>query len=194
MKKTTYILAAMAVLLAVFASACGGAPSAPTAAPAPTQAPPPAVEQPTQTVIVIQPTTGPAFAPTCQNVSSSCTVPDVKDTVAAETTCVQKIPYQSIFVPEGTTFEVLDPTNLTCIDNGGIVNGKHVIECHGKELWTTELKLTNVACGSNTLVTGTGQCQDGYGFDSTQNCCAPVTSDAGNSITIKVNMGGCPNK
>jgi hypothetical protein len=184
----------MFAALSIFASACGGQ-AAPTAAPAPTQAPPtqaPVVEQPTQTVVIIQATAGPNFAPTCQNVSSSCTVPDVKDTVASETLCVQKVPYQTIFVPDGTTFEVLDSKNLTCIDNGTVVNGKHGIECHGTELWTSELKLTNVTCGSNTLVTGTGQCQEGYGFDSTQNCCAPVTTNAGNSVTIKVNMGGCP--
>ena len=194
MKKTTYILAAIAVLVSVFASACGGAPTAPTAAPAPTQALPVAAVQPTQTASAIQPTNGAVFAPTCQNISSSCTVPNVGDTVASETTCLQKVPYQLIFVPEGTTFEVLDPTNLTCVDNGGVVDGKHVIECHGTELWTTQLRLTNVTCGSNTLATGTGQCQEGYGYDATQNCCAPVTSSAGNSVMINVNMGGCPDE
>ncbi|MEW6402790.1 MAG: hypothetical protein AB1649_13390 [Chloroflexota bacterium] len=191
MKKTTYILFALAVFMALFISACGGGQTAPTAAPAPTQ-PAPVVVQPTQPPAqVIQPTTGPAFAPTCQNVSASCTPPDVKDTVAAESFCVQQVPYQLIFLPEGTTFEVLDPANLTCLDNGAMQDGKHVIECHGTEEWTTELKITNVACGSNTLVTGTGQCQEGYGYDATQACCAPVTTDAGNTTIIKVNMGGC---
>jgi len=41
-------------------------------------------------------------------------------------------------------------------------------------------------------VTGTGQCPDGYGYDATQVCCAPVNASVGGSTTIKVNMGGCP--
>jgi hypothetical protein len=117
----------------------------------------------------------------------------VSDTVASETNCVNKVPYQLIFVPEGTKFEALDPNNLICVDNGTVVDGKHAIECHGKELWMTELKLTNAACGGSTsLATGTGQCADGFGYDAAQVCCAPLTGNDGGSVTIKVNMGGCP--
>jgi hypothetical protein len=193
MKKTTFILSAMAVMMAVFASACGGAQPAPTAAPAPTQAPAvaPPVEQPTEQVV--QPTTAPAFAPTCANTTASCAAPQVVDTVANETYCVEKVPYINILIDEGVTWEELAPDKLTCSDSGTVVDGKRVLTCHGTELWTSGLKLTNSACGaSTTLVTGTGQCPDGFGYDATQVCCAPVTGGTEASTTINVNIGGCP--
>ena len=56
------------------------------------------------------------------------------------------------------------------------MDGKNVITCTGKELWTYELKLTNSACAANALATGTGQCQEGLGYDAAQNCCAPLTT------------------
>jgi hypothetical protein len=106
---------------------------------------------------------------------------------------VQKIPYINIPIDAGVTWEALSPDKLTCQDTGAVVEGKHIITCHGTELWTSELRLTNSACGgSTTLATGTGQCPDGFGYDAAQLCCAPLTGGASASTTIKVNMGGCP--
>ena len=196
MKKTTYILLAMAVLLGMFVSACGGAQTAPTMVyPVASQVPPtmpPTVEQPTQeTSLIVSPTTQ-AFAPNCPADASSCSAPVVADTVAEETTCVNKVPYQYIFVPVGTKFESLNPNELICADNGTVVQGKHVIECRGKELWTTQLKLTASCAGGTNLETGNGQCADGFGYDAAQVCCAPLTGNDGGSITINVNIGACP--
>jgi len=174
-------LLAMSVLTVLFISACGGSPALATQAPvetAPTTVPqlPAAPEQ--------------TFAPACQ-AAASCAAPAVTDTVAADRYCVEKIPYQNIFVDASIAFEVLDPANLTCADNGTMVNGKHVIECHGTPAWTTELKFTNTACSSASLTTGTGKCQDGLGYDAAQNCCAPLTAGDAGSVTIKVSMGTC---
>jgi hypothetical protein len=107
---------------------------------------------------------------------------------------VKKIPYTNISVPDGTTFEVLDKSgDYICVDSGTFDNaGKRVITCHGKQLFKFDLKLTNPACGGGNLAIGTGQCQDGYGFDAAQNCCAPATGDAAGSTTITVNLGACP--
>jgi hypothetical protein len=193
MRKTTYFLLATTVLVVLFASACGG--SAATA----TQAAPPPVEVvPTQIVPVeVVPTLQPAateqtFAPACQ-AAASCAAPDVKNTEAANTFCVEKIPYQNINVAPGTTFESLDPSGeLKCQDSGTVVDGKKVLTCTGKPLWTYELKLTNSACAANALATGTGQCQDGLGYDAAQNCCAPLAATDTGSVTIKVNIGACP--
>jgi hypothetical protein len=168
MRKTTYLLLAMTVFVVLFASACGGstAPAAPAAQAA-------------------------GSAPACQ--ATSCTAPAVNDTDAANTFCVQKIPYQNISVMPGTTFESLDPKGeLKCQDSGTVVNGKNVITCTGKQLWTYELKLTNSSCAANTLATGSGKCQDGSGYDAAQNCCAPLTTGGAGSVTIKVNIGACP--
>jgi hypothetical protein len=194
MKKTNYLLLAITVFVVLFASACGG-----SAAPATQAAPPPAEIVPTQApaeivVPTAQPPAVPAqtFAPACQ-AAASCAAPEVKDTAADKTYCVEKIPYQNISVMPGTTFEILDPTGeLKCQDSGTVVDGKNVITCTGKELWTYELMFTNSACAANALTTGTGQCQDGLGYDAAQNCCAPLDAAATGSVTIKVNMGACP--
>ena len=191
MKTTTYLLLAATVFVVVFASACS------TSATPTTQVVPPPVEiQPTNAapaeIVPTQPlATVQSFAPVCQ-VVASCVTPAVQDIPADKTYCVQKIPYQNIMVDEGVTVEVLDPSKLVCVDNGTIVDGKHVIECHGAPLWTSEVKLTKTACGSTNLVAGASQCQPGLGYDAAQNCCAPLTATDSGSVTIQVNLGACP--
>lgn len=186
MKKKTYLLMVTTVFMVLFVSACGR-----SAAPA-TQAAPPVEIVPTEAAAPLTSVPVPVLAPACQ-ASDSCSAPDVKDTAGYETYCVQKVPYQNILIDEGVTFEALDPNKLTCIDNGTIVDGKRVLECHGTALWTSELKLTNSACGgSASLATGTGQCQEGLGYDAAQNCCAVLAAADTGSVTIKVNMGACP--
>jgi len=195
MKKTNYLLLATTVFVVLFASACGG-----SAAPATQAAPPPVEAVATQAPAEVAPTAAPeqpaatvqTFAPACQ-AAASCAAPDVKDTATTDTFCVKKVPYQNISVMPGTTFESLDPKGeLKCQDSGTVVDGKNVITCTSKELWTYELKFTNSACAANALTTGTGQCQDGLGYDAAQNCCAPLTAADTGSVTIKINMGGCP--
>src|SRR5688500_4417536 len=196
MKKTT-ILVAMTVFLVLFASACGGSPApVEPAAQAPVENPP-AVEQPADAPAE-EPAPAQAFAPACQT-SSSCTAPTLTDTEANNTYCVTKIPYQNIMAPAGTIFEPIskegDPEffPLICDDSGTVVDGLNVFSCRGAELWTYDLKITPAACGA-TLETGTTQCAQGEGYDAAQNCCAPVSGDAGGAVTIKVNMGACPIK
>jgi hypothetical protein len=165
MKKTTYAMIAMTVLVLLFVSACGSAAA-------------PAADQ--------------NFAPACPAASSgSCAAPDVKDTIASDRYCVDKVPYENISIPDGVTFQVLEPDKLTCVDNGTMAKGKHVIECHGTENWSSKVTFTNTACGGSNLQTGTGKCQEGSGYDAGQNCCAPL--GGGGSVTITVNMGECPN-
>jgi hypothetical protein len=191
MKKTHYFLLAATVFVVLFASACGAAAPAEQAAPPPAQAVAP--QAPAEAAAPAQPAAAAqTFAPACQ-AATSCAAPDVKNTEATDTFCVKKIPYQNINVQPGTTFESLDPKGeLKCQDSGTVVDGKNVITCTGKELWTYDLKFTNSACSAGALTTGTGQCQDGMGYDAAQNCCAPLGTDSSGSVTIKVNMGACP--
>jgi len=199
MKKTTYVLMALTVLMVLLASACGS-PAAPV-----DQAPPaaPVENTPAQPADVAPPADTaqppPSFAPACQG-ATSCQAPALTDKPAFETYCVQKRPYQNIMAPAGSIFEPLpkagDPEffPLECADSGTVVGDLHVFSCRGAELWTYDLKITNPACGGGNLQAGTGQCAEGQGFDAANNCCAPVTSGEAGSVTIKVNMGGCPIK
>ncbi len=174
MKKVNYLWLAVTVFVVIFASACN-------ASAAPAEVAPPEGAAPAQ-----------SFAPACQ-AAASCAAPAVADTAAIDTFCVQKIPYQNIFLEPGTTFESLDPKGeLKCQDSGTVVDGKNIISCTSKELWTYELKLTNTACSAGTLASGASQCQAGLGYDAAQNCCAPLPSGDGGSVVIKINMGACP--
>jgi len=195
MKKTTYLMIAMTILVVLFASACAAAPAAtqPPVEAVPTQAP---VQEAAPTQAPIEPAAPAAtvqtFAPACQ-AAASCAAPAVVDTVASDRYCVEKIPYQNILIDDGVTFEVLDPAKLTCADNGTMVDGKHVVECHGTESWSSQVKFTNTACSSASLQMGAAQCQAGLGYDAANNCCAPLPAGDVGSVTITVNMGECPN-
>ena len=199
MKKTFYVLVAMTIFVVVFASACGVS-AAPAAQPI-AQAQPPIIEvAPTQAAAPAQQAAPvQAFAPTCQN-TASCEAPAITDKQAYESYCVKKVPYQNIMAPAGTIFEPLpkagDPEflPLICDDSGTTVDGLHVFTCRGAELWTYDLKVTTPGCGNASLQAGTGQCQDGFGFDAAKNCCAPLNATGGGSKVIKVNMGGCPSQ
>ena len=132
MKKTNYLLLATTIFVVLFVSACSGS-AAPAAQAAPTSQAAPAPQ--------------------------SDAAPDVQDTVASETYCVQKIPYQNISVDSGTTFEALDPKGeLKCQDSGTVVDGKTVLTCTGKQLWTYDLKLTSSSGGSKTIKVNMGAC------------------------------------
>lgn len=148
MKKTKSILMLTAVFVVIFAAACG-APAAPA-----TQAAAPAVQQP----VVEQPAVQQPAAeqPTAEQPVTAPLV--LTDTVASETYCVQKIPYQNIMLDPGATFESLDTKGeLKCADSGTVVDGKNVITCTGKELWTYELKITTEA-GSGVMKVNIGAC------------------------------------
>ena len=196
MKKTKYVLLVMTVVFALWVSACGGSAAPATQPPAAQQpvelAPVTATTAPVEAAPVEPLATVQSFAPACQ-AAASCAAPAVTDTVASDRYCVEKIPYQNILVDAGVTFEVLDPSKLTCLDNGTMVDGKHVVECHGTEAWSSQVKFTNTACSTNSLTTGTGQCQEGLGYDAANNCCSPLTAGDAGSVTITVNMGECPN-
>ncbi|HEX8993436.1 MAG TPA: hypothetical protein VF784_17280, partial [Anaerolineales bacterium] len=62
--------------------------------------------------------------------------------------------------------------DFVCVDSGVLPNGRDVITCHGKELYSFQLQLTNPSCKGTTLPTDTGLCDQGYGYDPTQECCA----------------------
>ncbi|MFH1186066.1 MAG: hypothetical protein V1755_13670 [Chloroflexota bacterium] len=168
------VLVATAVLVVVVAAAC-----APTAT-APAQPPSGAVGQPVAAV---------ELAPLCQG-GTACQAPSAEQN---EIECVNKIPYTNVLVEPGTAFEVLDKTgDFTCNDSGTVVDGKSVLTCYGRELYAFDLKLTNTACGGAGLQAGTGRCQEGYGYDTAQQCCAPVGGDAPGSVVVRVELGACP--
>ena len=186
MPNAKYMIFVVGLLIAVAATAC-----APAAAPA-TQPPAPQPVEPAQQEPVAAVPAQPQTAPLCQG-SSTCVAPDVTDIAPDSGYCTEKIPYHNILVPDGTTWEELDSSgDFKCFDQNTFVDGKRVIACTGKELWSYQLALTGPGCGASNLVTETAQCQQGYGFDAAQQCCAPLAGGGGGAVTITVNMGACP--
>jgi hypothetical protein len=168
------LIPAMAAILVLGAAACAPATTAPA--------------EP-QSGAVGQPVAAAVPAPICQS-GSSCQATSVEQ---YEIDCVKKIPYTNVLVEPGTSFEVLDKSgDFTCRDSGTVVNGKTVLTCFGKELYRFDLKLTNPACAGGALQTGTGQCQEGYGYDAGQQCCAPISPEGSGSVVFSVELGACP--
>ncbi len=128
-------------------------------------------------------------APVCQ-ASLTCAALDAEQIPLS---CVKKVPYTNVLVPQGTTFEVVDQSgDFVCLDTGVVVNGKEVLTCHGTQLYSFQLRLTNAACSDATLAVGTGQCDDGFGYDAEQKCCAPLSNGSAGSTIVTVSLGACP--
>ncbi len=128
-------------------------------------------------------------APVCQ-AAQTCAALDAEQIPIA---CVKKIPYTNVLVPVGTTFEVVDPAaDFMCLDTGTMVNGKEVLTCHGQELFSFQLRLSNPACSGAGLSVGTGQCDVGFGYDTDQKCCAPIGDGSVASTIVTVSLGACP--
>lgn len=183
------------VVAAIFlVSACGG-----TAPPQPApvvQQPPPAPVEPVEPVQPPEPAptvqSQPQYAPYCETAPSGCEAPTVK--MLDNKYCVKKVPYAIMSVPAGTTYESLDE-DLGCVDQLHS-DGDLRITCHSvtsKQLWSYDIKVCNSTCSAPSLQTGTGQCPDDYGYDSTNNCCAVSSTEGeGGCITYTVDLGACP--
>jgi hypothetical protein len=194
MNKRVCFLAATLVALILTGSACSlYAPVLNTISTIPTLAPGPTLQRVTAGVPDSQPTSSGKGAlqpaPLCE-VGTSC---QAFDAVQIPVDCVKKVPYTNVLVPIGTKFGVVDTSgDFTCVDTDVVVNGKEVISCHGRQLYSFELKLTNAACTDGNLSLNTGQCQDGYGYNAEHQCCAAIPSGAEGSITVRVSLGACP--
>lgn len=195
--KTAHFLSVYIALAAVLLMACGGRASA--AEPAPIVEPPPANEpttsQPTaaqaETVEPATPTQ-PQYAPFCEaTAADGCQAPTVK--MIDPKYCVDKIPYVIISVPPGTTFKTSD-LDLDCYEEMHN-DGNLRIACHsltGKDSWSYDLQLCNSACKAPALQMETGQCPEGYGYDTTNLCCAaPVPASGDGCTTFRVDLRVC---
>lgn len=191
--RTLFFLAAAMVLLL---AACG-----PTAAPAqePVQQPavqqPPATEPPAPPPVEEPPAAEPPqpeYAPTCQSAPAGCAAPEIE--MIEKAYCIKKVPYAIMSVPPGTTYESLDP-ELDCVDQMHS-DGNMRVSCHSvksRQLWSFDVKFCNSACTAPALDMNSGQCQEGYGYDAANQCCAaPSTDSDAGCVVYQVDLGACP--
>ena len=196
--RTTRLPFVCLAVIAFLLAACGGPASVPEPTAAVEQSPAvdPASPPPaTATSAPVEPSpaqpTQSQYAPFCQSAPSSCGAPTV--TMLDNKYCIKKVPYAIMSVPAGTTYESQDP-DLQCVDQMHS-DGTMRVSCHsltGKQLWSYDLQICNSACSAPTLQTGTGQCPEGYGYDSFQSCCAaPVPASSDGCSMYQVDLGAC---
>lgn len=160
----------------------GLAAATPTLIPTETQQPPTATILPTET-IAPTPTSIP-FAAFCEPDTLQVPAPAVRQT---NIDCQQKIPYTTVSIPLGATFESLSP-EMTC----AVVNTRAdavLVSCTGQQLFSYELKV----CAPQPAVppSEVGQCPRGAGFDQVNACCVkPAAEDAGCTV-FKIDLKSC---
>jgi serine/threonine protein kinase len=109
--------------------------------------------------------------------------PAVKETNKA---CVEKIPYTLISIPEGATFESLKPGLSCTIEKTS--NGKSIISCTGKQLFSYNLKVCVPPVVSSA---DSGKCSQGTTFNSANQCCLAVPPDGAGCTIFKVDIRSC---
>ena len=122
------------------------------------------------------------FAPACA-AGIVIPVPIVKETNKA---CVTKIPYTSISIPEGATFESLNP-ELIC-EIATTSGGKSIIACTGRQVFSYDLKVCVPPVVSNADLSKCAQ--DGI-FDSANQCCVASPPDGAGCTIFKVDLRSC---
>lgn len=189
-KRLIPFLFAMMLLLAL--SACGSAP-----------APTPEVVVVKETVVVEVPAEAPAeepaaepaapqFAPICAATASDCAPPEIE--MGDNNFCNEKQVYAIMSAPGGTTYESTDPA-MKCVDQVH-ADGSLRITCWvpGEQLLAYDMKVCNSACAAPQLDMASDQCQEGFGYDAANGCCAepPAGGEAGCAL-YTVNLGTCAN-
>ena len=118
--------------------------------------------------------------------TSSCDLPASKE---LDQFCVDDISYGLYSLPVNTTFEVLTP-GFTCINEEANSLGEPRISCTGPTNQEFEVSFCNSTCSTNTTDTS-DQCQTGYGLDSAQGCCTPLSSTNNGCVTETLTLFGC---
>jgi serine/threonine protein kinase len=122
------------------------------------------------------------FAPACA-AGIAIPTPVVKET---NKTCVKKIPYTALSIPEGAKYESSNPGFSCAIETTG--NGKSIISCTGKQSFSYQLKVCVPPVVSSA---DSGKCAQGATFDSTNQCCQPTPPAGAGCTTVKVDLRSC---
>jgi serine/threonine-protein kinase len=172
----------------LFVSAEPTATATLTARPATSTVPPLTATRPasTPTRTAVPTATVIPFAPQC----AAENIPPVELPVVDETNkeCIAKIPYTSLRIPKGATFESQSP-NMTCTQQRE-AGDQVLIACTGTQLFSFDLKVCNppVTAPAST----DGKCQQGDIYNEAGICCyAPPPAEASCTI-FQVDIRGCP--
>lgn len=195
--KNAQILSIIIAVIALLLAACGAPAQAaeptsimePSTEDEPATSPPTAEQaEPAESAAPTQP----QYAPFCEAAAGNgCQAPTV--TMIDPKYCVDKVPYVILSVLPGTTFKSSD-LDMQCIEQMHN-DGNLRITCHslsGKDSWSYDLQLCNSACTTPALQMETGQCPEGYGYDTANLCCAaPAPASGDGCTTFQVDLRVC---
>jgi hypothetical protein len=99
---------------------------------------------------------------------------------------VEKKPYTAISIPEGATFESLNP-RLTCVKET-TSNGRTIISCGGPQLFSYNLKVCVPPVVSSA---DSGKCDQGSIYETANQCCLIPPADGAGCIIFKVDLRAC---
>jgi WD40 repeat protein len=115
----------------------------------------------------------------------SCTAPSSKK---LDEFCVDNNSYGLYHLPINTTFEVLTP-GFTCISEKNNSLGEPRISCTGTTNKEFQVSFCNSTC-SNPLETSY-ECEAGFGLNSAEGCCAPLSTTTNGCVTETLTLLGC---
>lgn len=124
--------------------------------------------------------------PVCTNDQTpACTVP-ASDKL--DEFCVDSNSYGLYQLPLNTTFEVLTP-GFTCISEKNNQKGEPRISCTGPTNKEFQVSFCNSTC--TITLEPSNQCEAGFGLNSAQGCCAPISTTNNGCITETLKLVGC---
>lgn len=143
--------------------------------------PPTIAEAPTLEAVEPSPPSS-SLAPVC-GPNVLVPVPEIKET---NSTCTKKTPYVTIVIPEGATFESLNP-DASCVSQSTSDN-KNILVCTGPSFLEFDLKV----CTPPVIASGDlNKCVTGDTFDSANQCCVVAPPEGAGCLLYKVKLKGC---
>ncbi len=135
------------------------------------------------TLEVVEPSpAAPSFALACAP-NVIIPVPEIKET---NSTCTKKAPYVTVVIPEGATFEALNPGG-SCVTQS-TSDGKNILVCTGASFLEYDLKVcTPPVVASSDL----GKCPQNDTFDSANQCCVVAPPQGAGCVLYKMKLKGC---
>jgi hypothetical protein len=123
-----------------------------------------------------------SFAPVCSP-NVLLPLPAIKET---NSTCTKKTPYVTIVIPEGATFEPLNPDG-SCVSQS-TSDGKNILVCTGKAFLEYDLKVCTPPIVVNSDL---NKCAQGDTFNTANQCCVVAPPQGAGCILYKVKLKGC---
>jgi serine/threonine protein kinase len=140
-----------------------------------------AVVQPTESVSSPSP-----FAPACA--AGQVKPPPPPAVADTNKVCVKKVPYTAIEIPQGATFESLDPKFSCKVETTN--KGKTILSCTGTQLLSFDLKVCQIPPGISSA--DAGKCPKDAIFNPAAQCCAAAPPKDAGCTVFKVDIRGCP--